>query len=139
MLKRAQNNYIKDKYLPMNITLEQYYHLRQDDVNAMLKHWMERQAASEVPFQFKKEVGATWKNNRTLEENNVNSDAELDEGAREYSQSSDGSQAQGNGEFPREVSSNSSNGHALPGQGLGNAAKNPSRVGWFLKHSDSRR
>ena len=139
MLKKAQNSYIEDKSLPKNVTLEQYYHLRQDDVNTMLKHWTERQAAGEVPFRFKKEVTAAWKNNRTPEENDANSSAELDEGGIEHSQSSDGSQARGNGESPGKVGTNSSNEHALPGQGLGNAAKNPSRVGWSLKHSDIRR
>jgi hypothetical protein len=119
MLKKARNNYIEDKYLPENVTLEQYYHLRQDDVNAMLKHWTERQAAGEVPFRFKKEVAAlvaaARKNNRTPEENDADSDSGLD------------------------VGTNSPNERALPGQGLGNAADNPSNVGWSLKHSDSRR
>jgi hypothetical protein len=144
MLKKARNDYIEDKYLPKNITLEQYYHLRQDDVNAMLKHWTERQAAGEVPFQFKKEVEAARKKYRTPEENDANSNAELDEGPREDLQSGYGSHARGNGEFSGQVGSNSSNGHALPGQGLGNAAlgnaaENPNGVGWSLNHSDSRR
>jgi hypothetical protein len=143
MLKKARNNYIEDKYLPENVTLEQYYHLRQDDVNAMLKHWTERQAAGEVPFRFKKEVAAlvaaARKNNRTSGENDADSDAGLDEGAVGHSQSGNGSHALGNGESPGEVGTNSPNEHALPGQGLGNAAENPSNVGWSLKHSDSRR
>ena len=104
----------------------------------MLKHWTERQAAGEVPFQFKKEVAAAQKNNHTLEENNANSGAELDEEGIEHSQSSDGSQARGNGESPGEVGTNSSNERALLGQGLGNAAENPSRVGWSPKHSNIR-
>jgi hypothetical protein len=129
MLKKAQNNYIEDKYLPKNITLKQYYHLHQDNMNTMLKHWTERQAAGEVPFQFKKKVEAALKEYCTLEENDANSNVELDEGPREDLQSGDGSHAQGNGEFSGQVGSNSSNGHTLPGQGLGNAAKNSNRVG----------
>ena len=139
MLKKAQNSYIEDKYLSKNVTLEQYYHLRQDDVNVMLKHWTERQAAGEVPFWFKKEVAAAQKNNCTPKENDANSSAELDEGGIKHLQSGDGSQARGNGESPGEFGTNSSNEHSLPGQGLGNAAENPSRVGWSLKHSDIRR
>jgi hypothetical protein len=47
-LQRAQDDYIKAKYLPEKVTLQQYYHLRQEDVHKLLKHWTERQAASEV-------------------------------------------------------------------------------------------
>jgi ATP-dependent helicase YprA (DUF1998 family) len=137
-LKRAQNDYIEEKYLPKNVSLEQYYHLRQDDVNTMLKHWTERQAAGEVPFQFKKKVKAARKNKRTPEENDADADTESGKEAGEDLQSSDESQERGNGEFRGEGGSNSSNEHPLPGRGLGNAAENPSRVGWFLKYSDSR-
>jgi hypothetical protein len=37
-LQRAQGDYIKPKYLPKKVTLKQYYHLRQNDVNAILDH-----------------------------------------------------------------------------------------------------
>ena len=83
-------------------------------------------------------VIAAQKKNCTLEENDANSDAGLDEGAVGHSQSGDGSHTLGNGESPGEVGTNSPNECALPGQGLGNAAEDPSNVGWSLKHSDSR-
>lgn len=136
-LKRAQDDFIDPKYLPKNLILEQFHHLRQDDVNAMLNHWTERQAAGEVPFQFKK-VNAARKNKRTLEESDADTDTESGEEAGEDPQSGDDNQERGNGDFQGQGSSNSSNEHALPGQGLGNATENPGRVGWFLIHNDSR-
>jgi hypothetical protein len=137
-LKGAPNDFIEEKYLPKNIALDQYYHLVQDDVNAMLKHWTERQAAGEVPFQFKKEVKVARKNKRTQEENAVDADAESDGEPQGDRQSGGGSQGPWNGEFRGEGGSNNSNEPALPGQGLGNAAEDINRVGWFLKHSDRR-
>jgi len=136
-LKRAQDDFIDPKYLPKNLILKQFHHLCQDNVNAILNHWMERQAASEVPFQFKK-VNATWKNKRTLEESNADADTESGKEAGEDPQSSDDNQEWGNGDFQGQGSSNSSNEHALPGQGLDNATENPRRVGWFLIHNNSR-
>src|SRR5437879_5363705 len=53
-LQRARDEYIEPKYLPMQVVLWQYYHLRQGDVNSILRHWVRRQAASMVPFRFKK-------------------------------------------------------------------------------------
>ena len=53
-LKEAQGNFILSKYLLTDITLTQYYHLYVEDVDALLKHWMQRHAAGEIPFQFKK-------------------------------------------------------------------------------------
>lgn len=124
-LKKAQNDFIEAKYLPKNIDLEQYYHLVQDDVNAILKHWTERQAAGEVPLQFKK-VEAARKNKRTPEENDTDADTESGKEAGEDPQSGDDNQGRGNGVFREEGGSNSSNERALLGQGLGNAAE-PSR------------
>ena len=43
----------------MQVTLRQYYHLHQGDVNSILRHWVWRQAASMVPFCFKKVTKAT--------------------------------------------------------------------------------
>ncbi|KAI9456959.1 hypothetical protein BJY52DRAFT_1187564 [Lactarius psammicola] len=53
-LKEAQGDFILAKYLPVGVTLTQYHHLRLEDTNALLKHWTQRQAASEIPFRFKK-------------------------------------------------------------------------------------
>jgi hypothetical protein len=81
-LQRARGDYIKPKYLPKKVTLKQYYHLRQDDVNAILDHWTKRQADGEVPqlpLSFKKEAKAIQQKKRTSEENG--SDAEMGEEA----------------------------------------------------------
>jgi hypothetical protein len=40
--------------LPNDIALTQYYHIRLEDANALLRHWTQRQAAGEIPFRFKK-------------------------------------------------------------------------------------
>jgi len=52
-LKEAPGNFILSKYLPASVTLTQYHHICQEDVNALLKHWMQRQAAGKIPFCFK--------------------------------------------------------------------------------------
>ena len=66
-----------------------------------------------IPFQFKKDIKAAGKNKCILEENNSNTDLKSNEEDKEGLQSSDGSQAQGNGDFPGEVGGNSSNEHTL--------------------------
>jgi hypothetical protein len=55
-LQRDRNSYIKPKYLPKEVTLQQYYHLRQEDVQSILKHWTRRQAAGKAPFRFREAV-----------------------------------------------------------------------------------
>ncbi|KAI9436344.1 hypothetical protein H4582DRAFT_2058994 [Lactarius indigo] len=52
-LKETPGDFILSKYLPAGVTLTQYHHIRQEDVNALLKHWTQRQAAGEIPFRFK--------------------------------------------------------------------------------------
>ena len=52
-LKEAPGDFILSKYLPASVTLTQYHHICQEDVNALLKHWTQRQAAGEIPFRFK--------------------------------------------------------------------------------------
>ena len=52
-LKEAQSDFILPKYLPHGITLTQYHHIRLDNANTLLQHWTQRQAAGEVPLQFK--------------------------------------------------------------------------------------
>ncbi|KAH9027300.1 hypothetical protein EDB84DRAFT_1563480 [Lactarius hengduanensis] len=53
-LREAQGDFIAAEYLPEGVTLTQYHHLRLEDANALLKHWIQRQAAGKVPFRFKK-------------------------------------------------------------------------------------
>ncbi|KAI9430702.1 hypothetical protein H4582DRAFT_2086357 [Lactarius indigo] len=52
-LKETPGDFILSKYLPASVTLTQYHHICQEDANALLKHWMQRQAAGEIPFHFK--------------------------------------------------------------------------------------
>src|SRR6266702_4525231 len=57
-LKEAPGDFILSKYLLASVTLTQYHHICQEDVNALLKHWTQRQAAGEIPFRFKmRDVG----------------------------------------------------------------------------------
>jgi hypothetical protein len=54
-LDKHRQEYIKSEYLPEeNIELKQYYHLLQGDIDLMLKHWVERQAAGKIPLKFRK-------------------------------------------------------------------------------------
>ena len=57
-MKEAQDDFILSKYLPNGIILMQYHHIRLDDANALLQHWMQRQAAREIPLQFKNNIKA---------------------------------------------------------------------------------
>ena len=52
-LKDDQDAYIDRKYLPDNVTLSQFHHIRRDDANALLQHWTDRQDAGKLPFRFK--------------------------------------------------------------------------------------
>ncbi|KAH9020903.1 hypothetical protein EDB85DRAFT_2152752 [Lactarius pseudohatsudake] len=53
-LREAQGDWIAAEYLPEGVTLMQYHHIRLDNANSLLKHWIQRQAAGEIPFHFKK-------------------------------------------------------------------------------------
>ena len=75
-LERARGDYVKPKYLPKEVALKQYYHLRQKDVSAILEHWMGRQAAGKVPFLFRKAVRAIPEINCTSDENGTRADME---------------------------------------------------------------
>ncbi|KAH9009879.1 hypothetical protein EDB85DRAFT_1902660 [Lactarius pseudohatsudake] len=60
VLREAQGDFIATEYLPEGVTLTQYHHLRLEDANALLKHWIQRQAAGKVQFHFKKVQKADW-------------------------------------------------------------------------------
>ncbi|KAF8266975.1 hypothetical protein EI94DRAFT_1802293 [Lactarius quietus] len=53
-LCQAQGDYVLQEHLPAGVTLTQYHHIRLGDANALLQHWMTRQAAGLIPFCFKK-------------------------------------------------------------------------------------
>ena len=78
-LQRAQGDYIKQKYLPRRLTIKQYHHLRQEEVNAILKHWLKRQDSGKVPFQFRKVSKASGPNGPNLEENDSDAAVQPDE------------------------------------------------------------
>ena len=139
-LQRAQRDYVKPKYLPKRVTLKQYYHFCQKDVDAILKHWTRRQAAGKVPFCFKKAVKAIQKNKRPSDEEE--NDADTDMGPGEESQDpqeDDGGQAWWERALQGDDGSYGSTERAHPGQSLGNAAENSSRVGWLLKYASNNR
>ncbi|KAN0136928.1 hypothetical protein V8E53_005369 [Lactarius tabidus] len=52
-LQEARDEFILPKYLPDDFTLTQYHHICINDADSLLRHWMQRQAAGEIPFQFK--------------------------------------------------------------------------------------
>ncbi len=125
-LQRALEDYIKPKYLPKQVTLKQYYHLYQEDINVMLKHWTQRQAFSKVLFHFRKVAKAIQKNKHTLEENNADADSDMGPGeeAEEGLQGDDVSQVWGNGASWGDGGSSGLTEQAFPSQSMGNAAEN---------------
>jgi len=133
-LQRAQGDYIEAKYLPKDVALKQYYHLHQEDVNAILEHWTRQKADSKVLFLFKKAVKAIHQNVHTLDGNGSDGDMEQSKEEQDL-QNSNGSQAQGDGQSQGDGGSNPSAEHAHPGQSLDNAAKSPNGVSWRSKHN----
>jgi hypothetical protein len=123
-LQSNPREFIKPKYLPKQVVLRQYYHLRRDEVDALLKHWTRRQTAGKVPLRFRKEVKDDLQNERYSEENNADADIGRGEEVEKDPQDGDGTHVQGNG--------------ALQVDGGRNAAENPDRVGWLLKHGRSK-
>ena len=112
-LQRAREEYIAPKYLPTQVVLKQYYHLRQRDVNSILRHWVQRQAAGMVLFSFKKATKATPQGSGDgINTGSSDEDEDL--------QSSDDS-------------SNHLGEEANLGQSLGNAGRNSNGVGSLLK------
>ena len=124
-LERARGDYVKPKYLPKEVALKQYYHLRQKDVSAILEHWTGRQAAGKVPFLFRKAVRAIPENNRTLDENGA---------SEEDLQDDEGSQARVGGPPQGDASTHCPTQQVHPGHSPGDAAEDPNRVSWLLKH-----
>ena len=112
-LQRAREEYILSKYLPTQVVLKQYYHLRQIDVNSILRHWVRRQAAGMVPLYFKKVTKAIpQRSGDGFDTGSSDEDEDL--------QSNDSG-------------SNHSGEEANLGQSLGNAAGNSNGVGSLLK------
>jgi hypothetical protein len=129
-LQRAQVDYIKPKYLPKGIGLKQYYHLKQQDVDAILKHWTRRKASGKTPFRFRDLGKAVQGQNPTAEESDVDPGAGLGKEVECDWLGDYGSQAQGAG-APQ--GGGSSSGSIEQAQSLRNAAEDPSQV-WLLKH-----
>ena len=53
-MQDSQADYILPEYLLEDITLTQFHHMRVENINSILHHWTQRQAAGEIPFRFKK-------------------------------------------------------------------------------------
>lgn len=119
--------------MPKGVALKQYYHLRREEVNSILEHWVQRQAAGKVPFRFRKMADAIQQNERASEDD---SNADMVPGEETEEDLSDNSDSQTEGHASQE--DGCYNGLTEPGQNLGNAAENRSTVGWHLKHFDSR-
>lgn len=133
-LQKAQGDYIEPKYLPKGVVLKQYYHLRQKDVSAILKHWTGRQAAHKAPFRFRDAVKSIQKNQPTWGNNDADTDMGPGEESAEDSQGNDGNQVCGGRALQGDGSSDGSTGQDHPGEILGNAAENSSKVGCLLKY-----
>jgi hypothetical protein len=113
-LQTNPREFIKPKYLPKNVMLRQYHHLHRDEVDALLKHWVRRQAAGKVPLCFREKVKDDLQDERILEENDPDADMGPGGEAEKDIQDGDDSQVQEDG--------------ALQADSHSNAAENPSRV-----------
>jgi len=127
-IQRAQDKYIHPKYLPKNVVLKQFHHLCQKDIDAILKHWIQRQACSKVPFRFKKVNKATQKDHRVSEGGDADANMEPGKEADGDRQGDGSSQSQGGGPLQAGTSSDGSTKQAHLNQSLGNVAENPNRV-----------
>jgi len=125
-LERARGDYIEPKYLPKQVALKQYYHLRQKDVSDILEHWTRRQAAGKVPLCFMKVV-------RASEDSGTGTDMEPVEG-EENLQDDKGSQTQEDGPTQGDSSTNCSAKQIHSGESPADAAEDPNRVSLILKH-----
>lgn len=135
-LQNSQADYIEREYLPEDVVLRQYYHLRQDDVNALLEHWTQRQNDGKIPFRFKKVTKASQHSQSTSEESDTDNDMESSEESEEDSQDDDGSQARGDKPLRGGGSRSGSTEQAPPAQTLGNAVENPNGVSWWQKYGE---
>ncbi|KAF8258204.1 hypothetical protein EI94DRAFT_1708190 [Lactarius quietus] len=70
-LHKAQNDFIQAKYLPNSVTLTQYHHIHLEDADSLLKQWTQRQAAREVPLQFRKVEKASLRRMQSLASSNT--------------------------------------------------------------------
>jgi hypothetical protein len=97
----------------MQVVLRQYYHLCQGDINSILRHWVQRQAAGMVLFRFKKVTKAIpQRNSDGVDMGSSDEDEDLQN---------------------NDSSSNHSGEEANLGQSPGNAARNSNGVGSLLK------
>lgn len=53
-IQEAQDDFIDPEHLPEGIRITQFHHLRQEEAESILNHWVARQAAGATIFQFKK-------------------------------------------------------------------------------------
>ena len=78
-MKEAQGDFILPKYLPDGITLTQYHHICLDDANDLLQHWMQRQAAGEIPLKFKNNIKADCCGTQALEDGDTSTPVPSDQ------------------------------------------------------------
>ena len=131
-LEKARDEYIDPKYLPKQVALKQYYHLRQKDINNILEHWTTRQAAGRAPLCFRKEVGSEPQNDCTQEENGASTGLEPTEG--ENVQDNEGGHVQEDGPPQGDWNTNRSTEWVHSSPSPGDAARTPNRVCLLPKH-----
>lgn len=105
--------------MPDGVDLQQYHHLRQNDVNSILEHWASRQAAGKIPFRFRN-MALEIQENESLEEDDIDVDMTPSEGEEVLSDDRD-SQTEGDRTSQEDGCNNGSTEQAHPGQNLGNA------------------
>jgi hypothetical protein len=113
-LKDAQDAFIDREYLPDNVTLSQFHHIRRDDANTILQHWTNRQDAGKLPFRFKI-LKAAWSGKQASAD--IGSSNQENEGPQ------DDHEVQENGNGENEGDNNASD-KGLGNQGQGGAGGN---------------
>lgn len=118
-LQEAPGDFILAKYLPDGVTIAQFHHIRVDNVNAILKHWTQRQAAGAIPFRFRKVDKADRLSRRSSGEDNASTGGGTSDIHGNKAQDSDG-EFQGDGGGSAEGRPD--------GKGTGGSAGSPSSV-----------
>ncbi|KAH9025353.1 hypothetical protein EDB83DRAFT_2319893 [Lactarius deliciosus] len=113
-LREAQGDFIAAKYLPEGVTLTQYHHLCLKDANALLKHWIQRQAAGKVPFCFKKVQKADRHHGGERGSGNYHSSAGAGPSGQSQGDASRSPSSSANGQQPHEELPMQEDGGILP-------------------------
>jgi hypothetical protein len=94
-MQENQDQFILPEYLPNGCTLTQCHHMHKEDVNAVLKHWTDRQAAGEIPFRFKNNPMANKRGKQSSADVNTPTPADPTEKSEEDRRDAGSNQEQG--------------------------------------------